>query len=63
VLVLPQKLPFATSRSVVGTQLYYTRTSRSEYEKAGLKPFRREVNNLAHLPGIINEAAKLMGVQ
>ncbi|GFF56498.1 interferon-induced GTP-binding protein Mx1 [Aspergillus udagawae] len=37
--------------------------SRTEDEKARLSAFHREVSDLAHLPGIIDEAAKLMGVQ
>ncbi|KAH1596715.1 hypothetical protein KXX34_009653 [Aspergillus fumigatus] len=37
--------------------------SRTEEEKAKLSAFRREVSDLAQLPGIIEEAARLMGVQ
>ncbi|KAF9892695.1 hypothetical protein FE257_001097 [Aspergillus nanangensis] len=37
--------------------------SRTEDEKAKLIAFRRDVSNLADLPGIIDEAAKLIGVQ
>ncbi|GFF76201.1 hypothetical protein CNMCM6936_003813 [Aspergillus lentulus] len=37
--------------------------SRTEDERARLSAFRREVSDLAHLPGIIAEAARLMGVQ
>ncbi|GFF25411.1 interferon-induced GTP-binding protein Mx1 [Aspergillus udagawae] len=37
--------------------------SRTEDEKARLSAFHREVSDLAHLPGIIDEAAKLVGVQ
>lgn len=37
--------------------------SRTEDEKASLSTFRRDVNDLSDLPGIINEAARLMGVQ
>lgn len=37
--------------------------SRTEDEKARLSAFRRNINNLADLPGIIDEAARLMGVQ
>jgi GTPase SAR1 family protein len=36
--------------------------SRTEDERARLSAFRREVSDLAHLPGIIDEAARLMGV-
>jgi GTPase SAR1 family protein len=38
-------------------------SSRTEDEKARLSAFRREVSDLAHLPGIIDEASRLMGVQ
>ncbi|KAH1437667.1 hypothetical protein KXX32_001601 [Aspergillus fumigatus] len=38
-------------------------SSRTEEEKARLSAFRREVADLADLPGIIDEAARLMGVQ
>jgi hypothetical protein len=38
-------------------------SSRTEEEKARLSAFRREVSDLADLPGIIDEAARLMGVQ
>lgn len=37
--------------------------SRTEDEKARLSAFRCNINDLADLPGIIDEAARLMGVQ
>ncbi|KAB8239932.1 P-loop containing nucleoside triphosphate hydrolase protein [Aspergillus flavus] len=37
--------------------------SRSEDERARLSAFHREVTDIAQLPGIIDEAARLMGVQ
>lgn len=37
--------------------------SRTEEEKARLSAFRHEIDNLADLPAIIDEAARLMGVQ
>lgn len=37
--------------------------SRAEEDKAKLNDFRRDINDLANLPGIIDEAARLMGVQ
>ena len=37
--------------------------SRTEEEKARLSAFRHEIKNLADLPAIIDEAARLMGVQ
>lgn len=37
--------------------------SRTEDEKAKLGAFRRDINDLSGLPGIIDEVARLMGVQ
>ncbi|GKZ51961.1 hypothetical protein AbraIFM66951_008798, partial [Aspergillus brasiliensis] len=37
--------------------------SRPEDERARLSAFHREVSDLAQLPGIIDEAARLMGIQ